>query len=97
MNNFMDHVTGRHHVMLVDLKPVHDWEVVNTEIVAQKALANPLYAGLTAGTVNSATDDAARAAARTAYLELRLMQANGYAAISGHRKTLRGSWYNQKA
>ena len=61
-----------------------------------QALLNPLYVGLPVDDVNGGTANEARAAARTAYMELRLMQANGIAKLTNFKQSLRKSWYNIK-
>ena len=78
------------------MKPTFDWATISAEITAQKALLNPIYVELPADDVNGA-DTPARAAARTAYMELRLMQPNGFARMLAHKNQLRKSWYNIKA
>lgn len=88
-------VTGRHQVLLVDTAPTYDWAAISTEITTQKALSNPLYTALPADDVNGA-DTAARAAARVAYQDLRLMQANGITKLVNHKNALRNSWYKIK-
>ena len=91
-----DNLVGRHQALLVDLAPVFDWAAISAEITTQKALLNPLYVGLPADDVNGGVANEARAAARTAYMELRLMQANGIAKLTNFKQSLRKSWYNIK-